>query len=343
MWGSKREEAGSARRRVAAAVMLGLGLGPGLVVGCAGRVHSSAPIRTSGAGLTGDAYGGEAAALPDAPGWAKQAHSWGKLDAIEAWLREATDQSDFWRAEAKLQLAEGQMRFAQQDAGRGSHSGPARSVVAYRMSSALGGFEDVLETEGATEAQLRRARSGARTARAGGAKLEEQPVAALPAGMKVGGLVTRATWRAARPDRANMNRSTGRWNWITIHHSVFDSPDDPLDTVRRIQRVHMKNEGYADIGYHFLIDRRGRVIEGRGLEWQGAHAGGRNNRGNVGICLLGNFDEERPTRAAIRSLDRLVHELQSKLRIPRKNVRPHKAWRETECPGEHMMPWFARR
>ena len=283
------------------------------------------------------------ASLPGAPGWAKQAHSWSKLDAIEAWLHEASEASGFWRAEARLQLAEGQMRFAQQDAGQGSQAGPPSSVVAFRMSSALGGFEDVLAGDGATEAQLRRARSGARAARASGATHEAEPASALPAAMKVGGLITRKTWRAAHADPRNMNRSDGRWNWITIHHSVFNSPTDPLDTVRRIQRVHMKNEGYADIGYHFLIDGQGRVIEGRGLQWQGAHAGGQNNRGNVGICLLGNFDEERPTQAAIRSLDRLVHELQRKLRIPRQNVRPHKAWRETECPGEHMMPWFARR
>ena len=275
-----------------------------------------------------------------APSWSTMAHSWGKLDEIERWqAKHGADASEYWRAEARLQLAEGQLRFARE-------SGSGQNLVAYRRDAAIAGFESVASDSAAVTDQKTRARAGLQRAR----RIEGAPTessAPRAAAVPIGGLVGRSAWKAARPNLSKMERSAGRWNWITVHHSVF-APNsaalaDSLDTVLRIQRQHVDVEKYGDIGYHFLIDRAGRVIEGRDLRWQGAHAGGNNNRGNAGICLLGNFETEHPTKEALASLDKLVLELQQKLRIPRKNVRPHSAWKGTKCPGKHLMPWFTRR
>ncbi|MFT5733893.1 MAG: hypothetical protein ACJAZN_000641 [Planctomycetota bacterium] len=282
-----------------------------------------------------------------APEWSTQPHSWGKLDSIERWLSRS-DGDGYWHAEGLLQLAEGQLRFAQEGAKRGSST--AQNLIAFRRDSALAGFQGVLTAGEATGEQVARAKRGTVTARGilrGVQGTSEASAPAIAAG-PIGGLVPRSAWNATKADPGNMKASTGRWNWITVHHSVFapttDKLADSLDVVRRIQRQHVDVEHYADIGYHFLIDRSGRVIEGRRLRWQGAHAGdSAKNRGNAGICLLGNFEIEHPTRAALASLDKLVLELQRKLRIPRKNVRPHSAWKGTQCPGKHLMPWFTRR
>ncbi|MEM8709705.1 MAG: peptidoglycan recognition family protein [Planctomycetota bacterium] len=291
-----------------------------------------------------------------APAWSTQPHSWGKLDAIERWLQtsprsaSSTQRDGYWRLEGQLQLAEGQLRFAQEAAAQRdrSASNAAENLVAFRKASSMSGFEAVLNSPDSTGEQKTRARRGLQTARRirGGPALNTAEAAA-PA-IPIGGLVSRSAWSASRADANNMRRATGSWEWITVHHSVFAPSTgqlaDSLDVVRRIQRQHIDVENYADIGYHFLIDREGRVIEGRRLRWQGAHAGdSAKNRGNVGICLLGNFEVEHPTPKALASLDRLVLELQRKLRIPRPNVRPHSAWKETACPGRHLMPWFTRR
>ncbi len=288
-----------------------------------------------------------------APSWATQPHSWGKLDAIERWLHGASvsgaEPSDFWLTEGQLQLAEGQLRFAQ--AGQaGSRGTEAANIVAFRRDASIEGFEAVRATPGATGDQRSRAATGLRNARAILRGVEGSATAAsarTAPNVPIGGLVPRSAWSATRADAGNMKPSTAEWKWITVHHSVFapttNKLSDSLDVVLRIQRQHVDVENYADIGYHYLIDRAGRVIEGRRLKWQGAHAGDSSkNRGNVGICLLGNFETEHPTKAALGSLDKLVLELQNKLRIPRKNVRPHKAWKETACPGRHLMPWFTR-
>lgn len=271
-----------------------------------------------------------------APPWTMLPVSWNQLSEIERWLADRPNRRGYWTVEAHLQLAEGRLSFANERRAPGTPG----SIVAYRQQAALEGYEGILSNPDASADQRARARLGAQ--RVGAAPITNEVVAVAD----VGGLIRRSSWRARRVKRTELSRARAPWQWITVHHSVVRSedysPEGTFDTVRGIQRDHMDSKGWGDIGYHFLIDPAGRVIEGRELQWQGAHAGGQNNIGNVGICLLGNFDEDRPSRASIASLDRLVLELQQKLRIPRLNVRPHRAWKETACPGRHLMPWFTR-
>jgi hypothetical protein len=136
-----------------------------------------------------------------------------------------------------------------------------------------------------------------------------------------------------------------------VHHSALPGGDGSLgqsiEAVKRIQRDHVVNRGYGDIGYHYLIDPAGRVFEGRSMDWQGAHSGtaasGRNNNPkNVGICLLGDYEVTSPTAAALATLDRMVAELRGHYRLPASAVKPHSFWKDTLCPGRNMTPWLRR-
>ncbi len=301
--------------------------------GCGGPTRRATPVKDPGVSARSDRI--PASAGP-APTWSMLPTSWGKLTEIERWMADPSHRRGFWSVEAELQLAEGRLAFASEL----RDPNTPESYIALRRREALGGFERILSNPSATADQRARARSGAQ-------RVGAEPTGSGPAAVaQVGGLIRRSAWRARQPNRSELSRSRSPWRWITVHHSVVRTEDTSaaatFDTARGIQRDHMDSKGWGDIGYHFLIDPAGRVVEGRELIWQGAHAGGRNNVGNVGICLLGNFDEDQPTRAAIASLDRLVFELQQKLGIPRLNVRPHRAWKETACPGQHLMPWFTR-
>lgn len=56
--------------------------------------------------------------------------------------------------------------------------------------------------------------------------------------------------------------------------------------VAEIRRWHVEDNGWKDIGYHFLIDVDGEVMAGRPLGQTGAHVVGKNQR-TIGICLIG--------------------------------------------------------
>ena len=92
-------------------------------------------------------------------------------------------------------------------------------------------------------------------------------------------------------------------NWL--HTAVIHQSAMPLDMgVLDIQRYHL-SQGYADIGYHFFIDQKGTLYEGRPLNMRGAHTQGFNT-GTIGIVLPGNMDLIFPTENQIQTLERLL-------------------------------------
>ena len=148
-----------------------------------------------------------------------------------------------------------------------------------------------------------------------------------------------------------MTPASGRYWRITVHHSAeSQSPvgagslADSSNALRLIQKYHMRDPSHrwGDIGYHFLIDGSGRVFQGRELDWQGAHAGGAANRGNIGICLLGNFLEGRPSADAVASLELLVQELRATHGIASREVLAHNQLGGTVCPGPWLSSYLSR-
>lgn len=273
------------------------------------------------------------------PAWARMPLSWSKLGAIETWLKSPDARtSGFWWTEAMVTLNEGRVEFARRD-----HEESADpNALKQRLWAARQGFQTVLQGKRASDTQEHRAqRALARIAelekfdaKGGITRLDH-------------GIVRRSEWgaRAAKP--SNLTPSHDKFTRITIHHSA-DALTPNLDgskassasALRRLQKVHMEKEDpYADIGYHFLIDPQGRVFQGRELKWQGAHAFRSNNVQNLGICLLGNFESHRPTPQAMKALERTVSDMRRRYGIPRTQLYGHQDFRNTKCPGERLMSW----
>ncbi len=68
---------------------------------------------------------------------------------------------------------------------------------------------------------------------------------------------------------------------------------------------HVNTNGWADIGYNWLIDPNGLVYEGRGDNVLGAHFCGTNSR-TMGVCVIGDFTNVVPTQAALDQLRNLL-------------------------------------
>jgi hypothetical protein len=273
------------------------------------------------------------------PEWVGEPLSWSKLTDIETWLATVGPSADpFWRIEGELALSQGRVDLARAEStGKTAPEAASRA----RLHSSRAGFQRVLTESDATPDQKKRAEAAiALCDRLLGTPIPA-PRAALP-------IIPRSQWGAMPANFAHMDKNHGGWRRITVHHSAERVPPELDGTiaessaaVRSIQKAHMegKETGYGDIGYHFVIDPYGRVFQGRDLAWQGAHAAGANNIQNIGVCLIGNFDEERPTRAALDRLRQLLDSLRSTWKIPRGQVLTHQELKSTECPGRNLARW----
>ncbi len=191
----------------------------------------------------------------------------------------------------------------------------------------------------------------------------QQPAPPVPAAASNFGQLPRLTVRpraewGARSPRKGRTTPMGKIWRLTIHHSagpkdfVATSKSASADAIQRIQRYHQKTKGWADIGYHYVIDRRGEVWQGRSLRYQGAHARGKSggskngNRGNIGIVVLGNYSHNRQhlTAAQRRSLTILAAKLSDHYGISATNIYTHQEISPggTACPGPEISRYVAR-
>ncbi|MGE0193417.1 MAG: peptidoglycan recognition family protein [Planctomycetota bacterium] len=157
-------------------------------------------------------------------------------------------------------------------------------------------------------------------------------------------IVPRSAWGAEplRDDHdpmANIRR-------LTLHHT--DALDDlggmtqrdDAELMRVIQRFHQDTRGWADIGYHFVIGRDGKVYEGRSLAVQGAHAGGGNNVENLGISVMGNFEQDLPTDVQMETLKRFLVAAAARYRLAPDTLFGHRDFKPTACPGDALYAWL---
>jgi hypothetical protein len=137
------------------------------------------------------------------------------------------------------------------------------------------------------------------------------------------------------------------WYWIVIHHSAT-----PAGSLRDFDREH-REKGWDECGYDFVIGNGTNSGNGQvevGSRWPkqkyGAHAKTPDNRYNehgIGICLVGNFQYDRPTAAQLQSLTKLVAYLSKTYNIPANRILRHKDTKPTECPGTNLNIAVVRR
>jgi hypothetical protein len=130
---------------------------------------------------------------------------------------------------------------------------------------------------------------------------------------------------------------------ITLHHTAADT------TPEAVYFGHLKGRGWGDIGYNFILSQQA-IYEARLLKWRAAHAGDREkNSGNIGISLIGNFNERQPTRDEIAATTWMVCSLtdpnsplcqeytRAGIHLEITEVKGHRHHKATECPGDNLM------
>ncbi|HEY4606702.1 MAG TPA: N-acetylmuramoyl-L-alanine amidase, partial [Acidimicrobiia bacterium] len=117
----------------------------------------------------------------------------------------------------------------------------------------------------------------------------------------------RSEWATNRPPRGPLDAEDVRF--LLVHHSASRSDHDPGDVpgiLRSFYDFHTGPEkGWNDVAYNFLVDSGGGIWEGRSGSIVGAVAGdatGGNQGSSQLVCLIGDFDDTRPSDASLASL-----------------------------------------
>ncbi|HSK27768.1 MAG TPA: FG-GAP-like repeat-containing protein [Jiangellales bacterium] len=122
-------------------------------------------------------------------------------------------------------------------------------------------------------------------------------------------ILTRADWGADESKRGAPTYGTVRGAFV--HHTVnannYAAADVP-SIIRGIYAFHVNGRGWKDVGYNFLVDRFGRVWEGRygGVDRAvvGAHTAGYNDVA-FAMSAIGNFETVAAPDAVVDAYGRL--------------------------------------
>ena len=112
-----------------------------------------------------------------------------------------------------------------------------------------------------------------------------------------------------------------------------------------IRKWHVDQNGWDDVGYHYIIRRDGKLEHGRPVGFKGAHAPAVNSR-SVAICLVGGMaDDDGPennfTLEQFLTLKDVINMLLGKYKdivevLGHCDVQENKP----NCPGFNVKEWL---
>jgi len=167
-------------------------------------------------------------------------------------------------------------------------------------------------------------------------------------------IYSRAQWGA---DERMRDKGSLRYSEVHagfVHHTVnannYTRAEVP-SILRSIYAYHTKSRGWSDVGYNFLVDRFGRIWEGRagGVDRPvvGAHTLGYNDDA-FAMSAIGNFELAQPSKALVQAYGALfawklslhgVTATSSKQYVTSRNfkaINGHSDADSTACPGRYL-------
>lgn len=132
-----------------------------------------------------------------------------------------------------------------------------------------------------------------------------------------------------------------RTDFIVVHCAATKATMDI--GVREIRQWHVQ-QGWLDVGYHFVIRRNGTVEDGRPHDVIGSHVKDYNSR-SLGICLVGGIDakgkpEKNFTHEQFASLELILRA--TKRQYPAATICGHTDLDPNKaCPSFDVAGWLS--
>ena len=190
-------------------------------------------------------------------------------------------------------------------------------------------------------------------------------------------IITRAQWGADESMRTSAPVYTGSVKVGFVHHTASTSNYTPAQATAQVRAIYAyftKGLHYSDIAYNFLVDRFGRLYEGRagGMAKNvlGGHTAG-FNQNTFAVSALGNFDTFKPGTTAAAAIASSIAKLMAwKLALNHRNplgvatlisnsgagtsryavgapatvpvISGHRDIGSTACPGRYLEPFVPK-
>lgn len=120
---------------------------------------------------------------------------------------------------------------------------------------------------------------------------------------------------------------------IAIHHTAGPVTGE-WATAERIAQMHVEDNGWPGIGYHFFVTPDGTIYQTNPLDTMSYHVAG-DNAYSIGVCFAGDFTKQPPTAAQTEAGRKLLSHLLGLLNLKPNAVMGHKDFpgETTACPG----------
>lgn len=162
-------------------------------------------------------------------------------------------------------------------------------------------------------------------------------------------IASRKDWGANERLRNGSPSYAPKVKAAVIHHTAGSnnySAGDVPGIIRGIYTFHTKGRGWADVGYNVLVDKYGRMWQGRAGNINrpvvGAHAQGFNT-GTFGISVMGDYDKKAPSAEALNAVEHAIAwklngvDAKGRTNVNGRSIRTitsHRNVGNTDCPGD---------
>lgn len=150
-------------------------------------------------------------------------------------------------------------------------------------------------------------------------------------GLTADGVVGPNTWAVIQGDPV-VKKSRRAINEIIVHCTA--SYEGNAMTVEQIRRMHVRERGWSDIGYHYVVYLDGSIHNGRDVNIAGAHCTGHNSH-SIGVVYVGGLAKngkpaDTRTAAQKAALLKLLRKL--KQLYPKATIHGHREYANKACP-----------
>ncbi len=130
--------------------------------------------------------------------------------------------------------------------------------------------------------------------------------------------------------------------YITLHHGgeEFSKDKDVIKYLQNLQSWSRTEKKWIDIPYHFMIDLDGNIYETRPIEFAGDTNTKYDPTGHALINVMGNYEVQKISEEQLDAVANLSAYLCKTYNISVEEVKAHKDYTETLCPGKDFYKYL---